>query len=58
MALLKNVIAIGAGMITGKEYGINTMAAYLTRASQELSTLCVAMAVMRIPSPASPVSVI
>ena len=40
---LKNVLAIGAGMITGKEYGINTMAAYLTRACRELSCLCVAM---------------
>lgn len=40
---LKNPLAIGAGMIEGSGFGINTMAAYLTRACRELQTLCVAM---------------
>jgi len=37
---LKNPLAIGAGMIEGAGFGINTMAAYLTRASRELQLLC------------------
>jgi glycerol-3-phosphate dehydrogenase (NAD+) len=40
---LKNPLAIGAGCIEGSGYGINTMAAYLTRACRELQMLCVAM---------------
>mmetsp|Transcript_17297 Transcript_17297/g.50440 ORF Transcript_17297/g.50440 Transcript_17297/m.50440 type:complete len:341 (-) Transcript_17297:513-1535(-) len=40
---LKNPLAVGAGMIEGMGMGINTMAAYVTRSSQELQTLCVAM---------------
>jgi glycerol-3-phosphate dehydrogenase (NAD+) len=40
---LKNPLAIGAGLIEGKELGINTMAAFVTRSSQELMDLCKAM---------------
>lgn len=40
---LKNPLAIGAGIIEGSGLGINTMAAYLTRSSLELQTLCKAM---------------
>merc|ERR1712048_605868 len=40
---LKNPLAIGAGLIEGAGYGINTMAAYLTRACRELRLICVAM---------------
>mmetsp|Transcript_25618 Transcript_25618/g.53127 ORF Transcript_25618/g.53127 Transcript_25618/m.53127 type:complete len:333 (-) Transcript_25618:62-1060(-) len=40
---LKNPLAIGAGLIEGGGFGINTMAAYLTRACRELQILCVAM---------------
>lgn len=40
---LKNPLAIGAGMIEGSGMGINTMAAYITRSSLELQTLCKAM---------------
>lgn len=40
---LKNPLAIGAGMIEGSGFGINTMAAYLTRACRELQMLAVAM---------------
>eukprot|EP00927_Polykrikos_kofoidii_P078701 TRINITY_DN75514_c0_g1_i1.p1 TRINITY_DN75514_c0_g1~~TRINITY_DN75514_c0_g1_i1.p1 ORF type:complete len:363 (+),score=48.10 TRINITY_DN75514_c0_g1_i1:58-1146(+) len=40
---LKNPLAIGAGMIEGGGYGINTMAAFLTLACGELQRLCVAM---------------
>mmetsp|Transcript_17021 Transcript_17021/g.68628 ORF Transcript_17021/g.68628 Transcript_17021/m.68628 type:complete len:351 (-) Transcript_17021:101-1153(-) len=40
---LKNPLAIGAGMIEGGGFGINTMAAYVTRATRELSVLTVAM---------------
>eukprot|EP00929_Paragymnodinium_shiwhaense_P031643 TRINITY_DN17683_c0_g1_i1.p1 TRINITY_DN17683_c0_g1~~TRINITY_DN17683_c0_g1_i1.p1 ORF type:complete len:372 (-),score=77.51 TRINITY_DN17683_c0_g1_i1:162-1277(-) len=40
---LKNPLAIGAGMIEGTGFGINTMAAYLTRATRELQMLCTAM---------------
>ena len=40
---LKNPLAIGAGMIEGLGLGINTMAAYVTRSSLELQTLCKAM---------------
>lgn len=40
---LKNPLAIGAGMIEGAGFGINTMAAYVTRATRELTVLCVAM---------------
>lgn len=40
---LKNPLAIAAGMIEGSGFGINTMAAFLTRACRELQMLCVAM---------------
>lgn len=40
---LKNPLAIGAGVIEGMGMGINTMAAYITRSSLELQTLCKAM---------------
>eukprot|EP01038_Epipyxis_sp_PR26KG_P006941 gene6941-9495_t len=40
---LKNPLAIGAGLIEGSGMGINTMAAYITRSSQELQILCKAM---------------
>ena len=40
---LKNPLAIGAGIIEGKGYEINTMAAYLTRAQLELQKLVVAL---------------
>lgn len=40
---LKNPLAIGAGMIQGAGYGINTLAAYVTRSSLELQKLCLAM---------------
>lgn len=40
---LKNPLAIGAGMIEGAGFGINTMAAYLTRATRELQLICTAM---------------
>jgi glycerol-3-phosphate dehydrogenase (NAD+) len=40
---LKNPLAIGAGVIEGTGMGINTMAAYLTRSSLELQSLCKAM---------------
>ncbi|KAJ8598877.1 hypothetical protein CTAYLR_009970 [Chrysophaeum taylorii] len=40
---LKNVLALGAGMIAGANFGINTLAAYVTRAARELAVLCVAM---------------
>merc|ERR1712060_1000766 len=40
---LKNPLAIGAGMIEGAGMGINTMAAYLTRACRELRLICIAM---------------
>ncbi|TYZ61021.1 hypothetical protein PybrP1_009601 [[Pythium] brassicae (nom. inval.)] len=40
---LKNPLAIGAGMVEGAGFGINTLAAYVTRSSLELQKLCVAM---------------
>ena len=40
---LKNPLAIGAGMIEGAGFGINTLAAFVTRATRELTVLCVAM---------------
>ena len=40
---LKNPLAIGAGMIEGKGFGINTMAAYVTKAQLELQKLATAM---------------
>jgi len=40
---LKNPLAIGAGLVEGKKLGINTMAAFVTRSSQELQLLCRAM---------------
>uniref|UniRef100_A0A7S3K223 Glycerol-3-phosphate dehydrogenase [NAD(+)] n=1 Tax=Aureoumbra lagunensis TaxID=44058 RepID=A0A7S3K223_9STRA len=39
---LKNVLAIAAGMIDGSGFGINTMAAFVTRAARELSILALA----------------
>lgn len=39
---LKNPLALGAGLIEGRGYGINTMAAYVTRAARELSILSIA----------------
>ncbi|KAF4319275.1 hypothetical protein BBO99_00007944 [Phytophthora kernoviae] len=40
---LKNPLAIGAGMVEGAGYGINTLAAFVTRSSLELQKLCLAM---------------
>jgi len=40
---LKNPLAIGAGMIEGMGLGTNTLAAFVTRAANELRELCVAM---------------
>lgn len=40
---LKNPLAVGAGMITGMGFGINTLSATVTRASRELCQLCIAM---------------
>jgi len=40
---LKNPLAVGAGIIEGLGYGINTMSAYITRSTQELQALIVAM---------------
>lgn len=40
---LKNPLAVGAGMIEGAGFGINTLAAYVTRSSHELRQLCIAM---------------
>lgn len=40
---LKNPLAIGAGMIEGSGFGINTLAAFVTRSSLELKQLCIAM---------------
>lgn len=40
---LKNPLAVGAGMIEGAGFGINTLAAYVTRSSSELRSLCIAM---------------
>lgn len=40
---LKNPLAIGAGMIEGAGFGMNTLSAYVTRSSNELRSLCIAM---------------
>jgi len=40
---LKNPLAIGAGMVEGTGFGINTMAAFVTRACRELNILSIAM---------------
>jgi glycerol-3-phosphate dehydrogenase (NAD+) len=40
---LKNPLAIGAGMIEGLGFGINTQCAYVTRSCAELTALSVAM---------------
>lgn len=40
---LKNPLAIGAGLIEGLGFGINTMSAYVTRSSAELTSLAIAM---------------
>jgi len=40
---LKNPLAVGAGMIAGMGFGINTLSAVITRASHELCELCIAM---------------
>jgi len=40
---LKNPLAIGAGMIEGRGFGINTMAAFVTRAQLELMRLATEM---------------
>jgi glycerol-3-phosphate dehydrogenase (NAD+) len=40
---LKNPLAIGAGMIEGAGFGINTLAAYVTRSCNELRELSIAM---------------
>lgn len=40
---LKNPLAIGAGIIQGKQMGINALAAYLTRSGEELQALCKAL---------------
>ena len=40
---LKNPLAVGAGMIAGMGFGVNTLSACVTRASRELCDLCIAM---------------
>ena len=40
---LKNPLAVGAGMIEGAGFGMNTLSAYVTRSSNELRQLCIAM---------------
>jgi len=40
---LKNPLAVGAGMLTGMGFGINTLSGSVTRASRELCDLCIAM---------------
>jgi glycerol-3-phosphate dehydrogenase (NAD+) len=40
---LKYPLAVGAGMIAGMGFGINTLPASVTRASRELCDLCIAM---------------
>jgi len=40
---LKNPLAIGAGLVEGLGYGINTLAAYVTRSCCELQLICAAM---------------
>lgn len=40
---LKNPLAVGAGMVEGMGFGINTMSAYVTRSCAELTQLAVAM---------------
>eukprot|EP00804_Cyclotella_cryptica_P011514 CCRYP_019877-RA/>CCRYP_019877-RA protein AED:0.03 eAED:0.03 QI:297/1/1/1/1/1/2/364/372 len=40
---LKNPLAVGAGMISGMGCGTNTLSAFVTRASDELRQLCIAM---------------
>lgn len=40
---LKNPLAVGAGVIEGLGFGINTMSAYITRSCKELTQLVVAM---------------
>lgn len=40
---LKNPLAVGAGIIEGLGYGINTMSAYITRSTHELQELIVAL---------------
>ncbi len=37
--IYKNILAIGAGMLTAKGFKINTLASYLTRGMKEMSTL-------------------
>jgi len=40
---LKNPLAVGAGMVSGMGFGINTLSGVVTRASGELRQLCIAM---------------
>lgn len=40
---LKNPLAVGAGMVAGMGFGNNTLSACVTRASRELTDLCIAM---------------
>ena len=40
---LKNPLAVGAGMVAGMGFGINTLSAFVTRGAGELSALCSAM---------------
>ncbi len=40
---LRGPIAIGAGMLIGRHLGMNTIAAYVTKASLELQDFCYAM---------------
>ena len=40
---LKNPLAVGAGMVAGMGFGINTLSAFITRGAGELSSLCSAM---------------
>lgn len=40
---MKNPLAVGAGMVTAMGFGTNTLSAMVTRASNELRQICVAM---------------
>eukprot|EP00658_Telonema_sp_P-2_P024525 TRINITY_DN19858_c0_g1_i1.p2 TRINITY_DN19858_c0_g1~~TRINITY_DN19858_c0_g1_i1.p2 ORF type:complete len:323 (+),score=76.30 TRINITY_DN19858_c0_g1_i1:184-1152(+) len=40
---LKNPLAVGAGMISGLGFGVNTLSAAVTRSAAELTLLCTAM---------------
>eukprot|EP00930_Biecheleria_cincta_P098312 TRINITY_DN89981_c0_g1_i1.p1 TRINITY_DN89981_c0_g1~~TRINITY_DN89981_c0_g1_i1.p1 ORF type:complete len:398 (+),score=45.31 TRINITY_DN89981_c0_g1_i1:44-1237(+) len=40
---LKNPLAVGAGMLAGLGFGVNTLSAAVTRSAAELTSLCTAM---------------